>query len=437
MPFAGLLRRGTSFFSAAATKVDTSDDAGKVTKDTLFPLVTCEHDKTDAAAEECDHDCAACPQVAPDGTSGYGKAFDKIGVDHDEELWGGVKKYSRHVIVATGETDWIRDVDEIPGSVMRALKERVRKGAVEDKDGKLMVSASNMPPPDHHHHHHHHHHHADTTKPQPTSVILLPSWTLIENVTPATTPELVSRFINPSPTNLDPLVPIPSSPAPPSPALSTLSPPLDEPTRPRSPLTLQIPTSTNPTFSAGSPTRAPGSPLMSPSTPIDTSTLQNLSLSDVPYSCDSTVTASHYPHDTLILLCSHKRRDARCGISAPILRKEFERHLRPLGLWRDMADMRPGGVKVLFINHVGGHKFSANVIVYRKGGVEMEGGVGEKGVDGEAGKGKGEVVQGVWLAKVTPRHVEGIVRYTVMEGKVCDSGLIRAGFDRRTGLSSW
>lgn len=133
MPFAGLLRRGTSFFSAAATKVDTSADAGKVTKDTLFPLVTCEHDKTDA--DECDHDCAACPQVAPDGSSGYGKAFDKIGVDHDGELWGGVKKYSRHVIVATGETDWIRDVDEIPGSVMEALKERVKKGAVENRDG--------------------------------------------------------------------------------------------------------------------------------------------------------------------------------------------------------------------------------------------------------------------------------------------------------------
>ncbi|KAI5837454.1 Sucrase/ferredoxin-like-domain-containing protein [Morchella snyderi] len=341
MPFAGLLRRGTSFFSATATKVDTTagDAAGGVTKDTLFPLVTCEHDKKDAAeAEECDHDCAACPQVAPDGTSGYGRAFDKIGVDHDEELWGGVKKYSRHVIVATGEMDWIRDVEEIPGSVMEALKERVEKGA------RLMVSASNMPPPNHHNHHSSSNSSSNntdtdtdsdsaTTKPQPTSVILLPSWTLIENVTPATTPEL------------------------------------------------------------------------------------NLSLSDVPYSCDSTVTASHYPHDTLILLCSHKRRDARCGISAPILRKEFERHLRPLGLWRDMADMRPGGVKVLFINHVGGHKFSANVIVYRKGG--------------------GEVVQGVWLAKVTPRHVEGIVRYTVLEGKVCDSGMIRAGFDRRTGLSSW
>lgn len=425
MPFAGLLRRGTSFFSGSATKVDTSDDSGKVTKDTLFPLVTCEHDKDAPDAEDCDHDCAACPQVAPDGASGYGKAFDKMGVEQDEELWGGVKKYSRHVIVATGETDWIRDVEDISGSVMEALKKRVNKGAVEDKDGRLMVSASNMPPPNHHHH-------TDSSKPQPTSVILLPSWTLIENVTAATTPELVSRFINPSPTNLDPLVPAPSSPAPPSPG--GLSPPPGEETaRPKSPLTLQIPAGNNtPTFTAGSPTRAPGSPLMSPSTPIDTSTLQNLSLSEVPYSCDSTVTSSPYPHDTLILLCSHKRRDARCGISAPILKKEFERHLRPLGLWRDMADMRPGGVKVLFINHVGGHKFSANVIIYRKGGVEVDEHKGK-----EEGASAGEVAQGVWLARVTPRHVEGIVRYTVLEGKVCDSSLIRAGFDRRTGLSSW
>lgn len=130
MPLAGLIRRGTSFFSnnSSASKLDS----GKVTKDTLFPLVTCEHDGE--KDDDCNHDCAACPS-AGDGTSGYGRAFDKIGVDNSSELYGGVKKYSRHVIVATGETDWIRDVEDIKGSVMQALKKTVDKGLVDNRDG--------------------------------------------------------------------------------------------------------------------------------------------------------------------------------------------------------------------------------------------------------------------------------------------------------------
>lgn len=137
MPLVGLLRRGTSFFSnnSSTSKVDVE---GAVTKDTLFPLVTCDHDD-EKVADGCDHDCAACPSVG-DGTSGYGKAFDKAGVDNDSELYGGVKKYSRHVIVATGETDWVRDVEDIGGSVMEALGKTVNKGLVDDRDGVCSLS---------------------------------------------------------------------------------------------------------------------------------------------------------------------------------------------------------------------------------------------------------------------------------------------------------
>ncbi|RYP76755.1 hypothetical protein DL770_007165 [Monosporascus sp. CRB-9-2] len=58
------------------------------------------------------------------------------------------------------------------------------------------------------------------------------------------------------------------------------------------------------------------------------------------------------------------------------LRKELERHLRPLGLYRDL-DERPGGVGIYFIRHVGGHKYSATMMIYRRpdafgiDGVEM------------------------------------------------------------------
>ena len=119
--------------------------------------------------------------------------------------------------------------------------------------------------------------------------------------------------------------------------------------------------------------------------------------------------------DYVILLCSHGRRDARCGITAPLIKRELERHLRPLGLDRDADDSRAGGVGIFFVSHVGGHKFSANVLVYRKKDQQM-----------------------IWLARVRPEHCEGIVKYTVLQGKVVHAeSQLRGGFDRVKGLTSW
>ena len=131
-------------------------------------------------------------------------------------------------------------------------------------------------------------------------------------------------------------------------------------------------------------------------------------------------------------MCSHGTRDWRCGKSAPILKREFERHLRPLGLYRDSSDDRPGGVGIYFINHVGGHKYSANVFVYRRQGRASA----EQKEEGEVLN--DEAVQGIWLARVRPEDCENIVRYTVLQGKVVkpDSQL-RGGFDREKGVVSW
>lgn len=85
----------------------------------------------------------------------------------------------------------------------------------------------------------------------------------------------------------------------------------------------------------------------------------------------SGMTARPCELDYVILLCSHRRRDARCGITAPLIKRELERHLRPLGLDRDADDTRPGGAGIFFVSHVGGHKFSANVLVYRKKDQQM------------------------------------------------------------------
>lgn len=172
-------------------------------------------------------------------------------------------------------------------------------------------------------------------------------------------------------------------------------------------------------------------------------------------------------------MCSQKTRDARCGQSAPLLRKEFERLLRPLGLYRDLHDERPGGVGIYFISHVGGHKFSANVMIYRHSSVvqsskQVNGTNGTNantnghtnGVEGSLAKlkvqdddghevlldadreqvaeGNGEAAQCIWLARVKPDDCENIIKYTVLQGKVVKPDKqLRGGFDRCKQLASW
>jgi glycerol-3-phosphate O-acyltransferase/dihydroxyacetone phosphate acyltransferase len=162
-------------------------------------------------------------------------------------------------------------------------------------------------------------------------------------------------------------------------------------------------------------------------------------------------------------MCSHRTRDARCAQSAPILRKEFERQLRPLGLYRDLHDERPGGVGIYYISHVGGHKYSANVMIYRRpnafglddtapgetngttNGAQKTNGNGTNGAEknghtngSEEQAGTVGASQGIWLARVKPEDCENLIRYTVLRGKVVKpESQLRGGFDRARGLMSW
>lgn len=129
-----------------------------------------------------------------------------------------------------------------------------------------------------------------------------------------------------------------------------------------------------------------------------------------------------------------------------------------------MHDERPGGVGIYFISHVGGHKFSANVMVYRRadavgrrrevvdvignangdvGNGDADGGRdGEEGAVGTEEKSRGweeeEGAQCIWLARVRPEDCEGIIKYTVLQGKVVKPDRqLRGGFDRAKGLTSW
>jgi len=61
--------------------------------------------------EDCLHDCDSCAVHLPRGFK----------IDESDVLYGFIKGWSTHVLVATGKTDWVRDVADEKGSVMQAL----------------------------------------------------------------------------------------------------------------------------------------------------------------------------------------------------------------------------------------------------------------------------------------------------------------------------
>ncbi|KAL2689791.1 hypothetical protein Neosp_003852 [[Neocosmospora] mangrovei] len=127
------------------------------------------------------------------------------------------------------------------------------------------------------------------------------------------------------------------------------------------------------------------------------------------------------------------------------------------GLYRDLHDERPGGVGIYYISHVGGHKYSANVMIYRRpnafgldgttpgetNGTTTTNGAQKtnghtNGSSEEQAAGSVGASQGIWLARVKPEDCENLIRYTVLRGKVVKpESQLRGGFDRERGLMSW
>ncbi|KKF92734.1 Actin patches distal protein 1 [Ceratocystis platani] len=330
---------------------------------TLFPTTS-----PDADGDDCLQDCESC-------SIKYPKSFS---IEKTDKLYGHIKAFSTHVLVATGKADWVRDVADEKGSIMQAIS-----NAPNPSNGKLMLSASNMPQPS-----------GTTDYSEPTRVLLLPAFVYLDQVTPANVPTMITSYINVAPTSTSELVPF----------------------------ELPEAAGANPPDGDSQDTKKPIPPQ---------------------------IIASQCPHSVVILMCSQKTRDARCGQSAPLLKKELERHLRPLGLYRDYDDTRPGGVGIYFISHVGGHKYSANMMIYRRpnafGVDDVE---RSKLPNGEVLKPKeterkplGEDVgaaQCMWLARVFPQDCENIVKYTVLQGKlVKPESQLRGGYDRANGLLSW
>ncbi|CAI6096368.1 unnamed protein product [Clonostachys chloroleuca] len=75
------------------------------------------------------------------------------------------------------------------------------------------------------------------------------------------------------------------------------------------------------------------------------------------------------------------------------------------------------GVRVGLVSHIGGHKFAGNVIIYLPPKLLQNGGKPHP----LAGK-------GIWYGRVEPKHVEGLVNETVVKGNVVED-MFRGGID--------
>lgn len=90
-----------SIFSSAKQALTGSAKASE-----LFQQTSPEVD-----GEACTHDCDSC-------TVKYPRNFK---IEQTHPLYGNIKPWSTHVLVATSKTDWVRSVEDERGSVMEAF----------------------------------------------------------------------------------------------------------------------------------------------------------------------------------------------------------------------------------------------------------------------------------------------------------------------------
>lgn len=110
--FASAIRRGAAFLtpngSSDSLPLPNKGQFTTAPEGQLFPQVDPAVD-----GEDCFEDCATCTIHLP----------PKWSIDEDEKLYGHVKGWATHLVVATGKTDWVRDVEDEKGSVMEAVRE--------------------------------------------------------------------------------------------------------------------------------------------------------------------------------------------------------------------------------------------------------------------------------------------------------------------------
>ncbi|PIL37050.1 hypothetical protein GSI_00742 [Ganoderma sinense ZZ0214-1] len=358
-----------------------------------------DHTKTqlqDADIPVSDAPCRGCADPCDEGHDEYPK-FD---VDHETQMLGSVKPYGRQVLISTGKTDWSHDVTWDKGTLAWHLSGasggHKDKELIEKRKGDKKKKAEDKPP-----------HGASIRGIFDANPFKLKRVSILNGS---------HRTVSDDP-NKDTALVFPD---------------------------WKVLTEIAPTQAGAEAlyehSVSPYLPLSAPPPPKNAGSLKSWIL---PYAC-------------VILLCSHKRRDNRCAISAPKLehaltltleREGWEVHnqiedpsLSGPSLEDDptLADMVFDEDKyaeinrrlqaidaehvehkralILFCSHIGGHKYAGNVIINTPRGVS------------------------VWYGRVTPHEVDAIVKETIIGGRILTQ-LLRGGMNLsrpgRNNLNDW
>ncbi|KAF9373671.1 hypothetical protein CPB97_000380 [Podila verticillata] len=313
-------------------------------------------------------DCHACTTPCTEEDHPHYPSYLKI--NQDMPLLYSVKPYTRHVLISTGKEDWEPHIDDDKASLAHHMskaidegQQRLKSAGIETQGRILLTNSSRL---------------AEDWDGPGWQVIVLPDQIVVNNVTIGQCTDFFDAF---------------------------LAPPVGEVTEPveggdKLQVTKQDGVS-NP--KAVGPEDEPTlSTPPSPSTPNSKTVRAGT----------TTFVAHRWLPKAVIMICSHKKRDKRCGVTAPILGKEFKRILRSKDLYGDAE----GDVEIWMVSHIGGHKFAGNVIVHRSEGMA------------------------VWYGRVEPCHCQAIVDATIERGEVIRElyrGSMKGSFDMSKKSLAW
>lgn len=116
-------------------------------------------------------------------------------------------------------------------------------------------------------------------------------------------------------------------------------------------------------------------------------------------------------NEVVVLICGHGGRDSRCGGLGLPLQAEFEEKLSKASFEvlprqrRTQTNPALTTAHVGLTSHIGGHKWAGNIIIYIPPSWRTD---RQHPLGGMA----------LWYGRVEPKHVEGIVRGTIIDGRV-------------------
>jgi Sucrase/ferredoxin-like len=146
----------------------------------------------------CILDCSTCTTHYP----------PKFSIDESDALYGHINGWSTHLLIATGKSDWVRDVADEKGSVMEGIG---KLGLEKRGEGgkRCMVSACNMPVPDYGGGGILDEEVGGEGKRErergETEVLVLPKWEIVEGVRPSEVRGFMEGYVERVGTTMDPV----------------------------------------------------------------------------------------------------------------------------------------------------------------------------------------------------------------------------------------